>query len=174
KIYYTDRFLKSKKLLGANHELVRWLEPKYQKVVREPFHTFAKKLIFEHSDLSNPNIVIDVDGNTFKIGFVDWGSAHFSYSGPEFYIGYMTQLVDFMADYRDELIEYVAKKFNLDPAEFLRSTTEFRKELKVGDIIWAVMMYALCHNGELGQDEKKYLEISNKRIKEYEDEFGSG
>jgi aminoglycoside phosphotransferase (APT) family kinase protein len=151
-------------------DIINWLEPRVERSVQ-----LAEKLgnhtpTFGHGDPSNPNILIKQNGDFMLI---DWDSAKFHTSGPEFYVAYTTHLTDFMGPFRGTLVKHVAKRFNITEEEFATRVTEFRQRTEVFDVNWAAMMMAKVNSGEAEGNINNFRNIANERIKLYEHDFGS-
>jgi hypothetical protein len=104
---------------------------------------------------------------------IDWDSAKFHTSGPEFYVAYTTHLTDFMVPFQEVLIKHVAQRCNIAEKELADRVTEFRKRNEVYDVNWAAMMMAKVNAGEAEGDTGNFRKIANERIRLYEQDFGT-
>jgi aminoglycoside phosphotransferase (APT) family kinase protein len=167
---YGTEWLEIVKKACPDPEIVAWLEPRVRRSV-----ALAEKLgdnppTFGHGDPSNPNILIRGDGS---FTLIDWDSARFDTSGPEFYIAYTTHLTDFMKPYRQALTEHVAGKLKIPVPELRRRVEDFRHYSEVFDVNWAAMMMAKVSLGEAEGSVDHFRAIALKRIKIYEESFES-
>lgn len=152
-------------------EIVKWLEPRVGRSVQLAEKLGTDKPVFGHGDPSSPNILIKPNG---EFMLIDWGSAKFHSSGPEFFVAYTTHLTDFMTPFRDVLIKHVARRYGTSEGEFAERVTEFRKRNEVYDVNWAAMMMAKVNTGEAEGDINEFRKIALERIKHYEQDFESG
>ena len=165
---YGVEWLEIVKANCPDSEIVAWLEPRVQRSV-----ALAEKLgdnapTFGHGDPSNPNILVCND-SSFTL--IDWDSARFHTSGPEFYVAYTTHLTDFMKPYRQILIEHVARRLGVSVTEFAQRVEDFRRYSEIFDVNWAAMMMAKVSSGETVGDIDHFRAIALERIKIYEESF---
>lgn len=149
-------------------DIINWLEPRVERSVQLAEKLGNHKPTFGHSDPSNPNILIKKSGEFILI---DWDSAKFHTSGPEFYVSYTTHLTDFMGPFRDTLVKHVAKRCNIAEEEFAKTVTEFRQCTEVFDVNWAAMMMAKVNSGEAKGDINDFRKIAHERMELYETDF---
>ena len=152
-------------------DVIKWLEPRVTRSVKLAERLSNDHPTFGHGDPSNPNILIKPDG---RFMLIDWGSAKFHTSGPEFLVAYTTHLTDFMAPFRDVLIKHVARRCGIPEDEFVERVIEFRKRNEVYDVNWAAMMMAKINSGEAKGDINEFRKIALERIKRYEQDFETG
>jgi aminoglycoside phosphotransferase (APT) family kinase protein len=152
-----------------DQSIIDWLEPRVQRSVAMAGHIGNKKKpSFGHGDPSNPNILLRNDGSFMLI---DWGSARFHTTGPEFYVAYTTHLTDFMKPYRQTLIHHVADRLGVSVEEFSDKVYQFRRYNGVFDVNWAAMMMAKINAGEATGDIEQFHRIALERINAYEKSF---
>lgn len=150
-------------------DIIFWLEPRVEKSVQFAEKFLNHKPTFVHGDPSNPNILIK-DSGEFML--IDWGSAKFHTSGPEFLVSYTTHLTDFMGPFRETLIKHVSSRLNIDEEEFSKRVSEFRQYTEVFDVNWAALMMAKVNSGEAEGDINYFRKLANERIMLYEHDFG--
>jgi aminoglycoside phosphotransferase (APT) family kinase protein len=148
--------------------IVKWLEPKIDLMNTLAENASHNQPMFGLGDPSNPNILINNKG---QFMLIDWDSARFHTAGPEFYVGYTTELTDFMKPYRHLLIEHVAQRLHLPVDEFAGKVYEYRRYSGIGDINWAAMMMAKVNSGEIDGTINYFRNIALKRIELYEQSF---
>lgn len=151
-----------------DQSIVKWLEPRIELMQSLAKDIGDHKPMFGLCDPSNPNILINGNGQFILI---DWDSARFHTSGPEFYVGYTTELTDFMRPYREVLIDHVATRLNIPVDKFAKEVYEFRRYSGIGDVNWAAMMMAKVNAGEIKGDIDHFRKIANTRIELYEKSF---
>ncbi len=149
-------------------DIIDWLKPRVERSVRLINEAKEHTPTFGHGDPSNPNILIKSNGDFM---LVDWASAKFHTSGPEFFVAYTTHLTDFMKPYREVLIKHVANMLNIPVGEFRDRVTNFRLASEVFDVNWAAMMMAKVNSGETKGDVDELRKIAHERIKLYEQDF---
>lgn len=150
--------------------IVEWLRPRIaQSVALAPSFDTGKPT-FCHGDPSNPNILIKPDG-TFVL--IDWDSARFNQSGPEWMIAYCTHLTDFMKPYRQEIIAHVAEKIGASVDDLTKHVQNYRQFSEIFDVNWAAMMMAKVASGKVEGNLDTFRKIANERIEIYEKSFGN-
>lgn len=153
-----------------NPDLIAWLEPRIQRSFERAQSMPDSKPILYHGDPSNPNILIRNDGEFLLI---DWDSARFMCSGPEYLVAYTTHLTDFMKPFRKDLIEHVSKKLGISEQEFTLRVHEHRKFAEVFDVNWAAMMMGKVARGETQGDVEHFRKIAYERMQMYNESFGN-
>ncbi len=169
-IYGVERFKIAEKYC-PDTVFVEWLRPRVDFCLNEAKKEKIGNRMFGHSDPSNPNILFKTDGS-FMI--IDWESARFHTSGPEFFVAYTTKLVDFMKPFKTELIAHVSEKIGMSRDEFAQKVRESGRITGIYDVVWSAMMMGKVAHGEVERDIEEFRELTQERIASYETEFGSG
>ena len=151
-------------------DIINWLEPRVERSMQLANKLGNHQPTFGHGDPSNPNILINKKSNFMLI---DWDSARFHTSGPEFYVAYTTHLTDFMEPHRNKLIKHVASRLNISDEEFANRVNEYRIFTEVFDVNWAAMMMAKVNVGDADGDIDSFRKIANERIRLYDHDFGT-
>ncbi|MBI5004163.1 phosphotransferase [Candidatus Kaiserbacteria bacterium] len=152
-----------------DEDIVAWLEPRVERSIELAKTMGNNPPVFGHGDPSNPNILLRQDGSFMLI---DWDSARFHTSGPEFFVAYTTNLTDFMKPYREVLTSHVAQKIGVSVEEFTHRVHEYRRYTEVFDVNWAAMMMARINAGEVSGDIHEFRAIAQERMKIYDSSFG--
>ena len=166
---YGIEWLEIVKRSCPDQDIINWLETRVERSVRLINQAPEHKPTFGHGDPSNPNILFKANGDFMLI---DWGSARFHTSGPEFFVAYTTHLTDFMGPYRETLIKHVAERLNIPIDEFRDRVNNFRMCSEVFDVNWAAMMMAKINAKETDGDINNFRNIAHERIRLYEEDFG--
>jgi len=145
-----------------------WLSNKIPAAIQAVSSSEETAPIFRHSDLSNPNILIDGNGNFILI---DWDSSRFYTSALEFLVAYTTSLVDFMTPYETEITSYIAKYLKVPFESFNKRVYEAKRYSDVVGVNWAAMMMAKISSNEIKGEINYFKKIALDRIKAYEKEF---
>jgi aminoglycoside phosphotransferase (APT) family kinase protein len=150
--------------------IITWLGPRIKQM-----HILADELgtdtpILGHGDPSNPNILVNKED---QFMLIDWDSARFHTTGPEFLVAYTTDLTDFMKPYRQALIEHAAHRLDIPVSEFADKVHEYSRFSGIGDVNWAAMMMAKVNSGEVEGDIDHFRKIAVERIALYEKSFGA-
>jgi aminoglycoside phosphotransferase (APT) family kinase protein len=153
-----------------DREIVEWIRPRSAQSVKTANSLSPNEPLLRITDPSNPNILIK---NSGEFTLIDWDSSSYNTYGPEFFIGYMTHLTDFMEPFRKEITEHVAEQINVSFHELSEKVHEHRRFYEVFDINWAAMMMARVNAGEVEGNIKEFKKIAEKRIADYINEFES-
>ncbi|MEJ0072536.1 MAG: aminoglycoside phosphotransferase family protein [Candidatus Saccharibacteria bacterium] len=148
--------------------IIDWLRPKIEQSAQLAQQVGNHEPAFGHDDPSSGNILVQQDGS---FTLIDWHSACFHTTGPEFFIAYTTHTTDFMRPYRQALILHVAERLGLSATELTERVHEFRRYTEVFDINWAAMMMAKVSSGKIVGDIDNFRNIAMERIAIYEKSF---
>lgn len=165
---YGSEWFKIVRQSCPDQTIITWLEPRIELMRSLADKLGHNKPSFGLGDPSNPNILINKDG---QFMLIDWDSACFHTAGPEFYVAYTTELTDFMKPHREDLIKHVSNRLHMQEDEFAAKVYEYRRFSGIGDINWAAMMMAKVNSGETEGDITHFRTIANERIALYEKSF---
>lgn len=153
-----------------DNDIIDWLKPRIDNSIKMVRNIGNSKPTFELGDPSDPNILINKSG---EFMLIDWDSARFGTTNPEYYIYYTTQLTKFMKPYRDILISHMSNRLNISKSELSDRVFELRRFYEILDVNWAAMMMARVNLDDIDGNIDNFRNIAKQRIKLYEQTFGS-
>lgn len=172
--HYITEWFKLAKLGIPNQTLIEWIQPKVlscEEYVRNSKP--GSKIVLTHGDSSSCNILLTSD---LKLNLIDWDTSSF-YQYPDgwddFGMGYLFNHLELFQKHRSFVFSLISKKCQISINELEEIITKSQEFIKLGDIMWAIMMNSRATAGEIGGNPVEFLQIAKQRISEYDSLFAS-
>lgn len=172
--HYITQWFEMAKNGVPNQSLIEWIQPKVL-LCEEYVHNSkpGDRIVLNHGDTSSCNILLTGDLN---LNLIDWDTSSF-YQYPDdwddYGMGYLLNHLELFQKHRSFAISLLSEKCQTDIDKLEKIITKSQEFIKLGDIMWAIMMNSRVKAGEIDGSPDEFLQIANNRISEYEDMFAS-